>query len=118
MFEEFSGGYYLGRLYVRPSDVERAQMHRDQHERLNEELYAAGEGVERLDAPLVMKLDNAHFPVHGDEAVPADTLAVPDELVEDDREHGPTMREVFVAKADRARQLLRLAGAYGPPDAT
>lgn len=118
MFEEFSGSYYLGRLYVHPTDAERAMMHRDQHEQLNEQLYATGEGVERLDAPLVVKLDNAHFPVHGDEAVPADTLSVPDDLVDDDRDRGPRLREVLVAKADRAHQLLRLTGGYGPPDVT
>jgi len=118
MFEEFSGGYYLGRMYVQPSDVDRARMHSEQHEQLNERLYASGEGLERLDAPLVVKLDSAHFPVHADESVPSDTLAVPDKLVEDGRERGPTLREVFLAKADRARQLLRLSGGYRPPDAT
>jgi len=110
MFEEFSSGYYFGRLYVEPFDGDRALMQREQHERVNEQLYASGEGVERLDAPLVMKLDNRHFPVHGEEGIPSDTLAVPGELVDDGFRSPPTLREVLLAKEDRATQLLRLSG--------
>jgi hypothetical protein len=117
MFEEFSGSYYLGRLYVRPAEEERARMHEEVHERLNRELYTSGRDVARTDAPLVMKLDNAHFPVVGDDSVPADTLAVPEELVEE-TPRGPELREVMLAKAGRARQLLRLSGGYTAPDAT
>ena len=112
MFEEFSRGYYLGRLYVEPNDGERPVMHRDQHERVNEQLYAAGEGVERLDYPLVMKLDETHLAVHGDDEVPEDTLMVPDSLLSSTRvRNPPALREVLLAKADRAAQLLRLTGA-------
>lgn len=110
MFEEFSSGYYFGRLYVEPFDGDRALMQREQHERVNERLYASGEGVERLDAPLVMKLDNRHFPVHGEEGIPSDTLAVPEGLVDDGFRSPPTLREVLLAKEDRATQLLRLSG--------
>lgn len=115
MFEEFSGGYYLGRLYVRPSGSDRALMHRHQHERLNEQLYAEGEGVERLDNPLVMKVADAHFPVHGDDSVPADTLAVPEETLEERVRNPPTLTEVLLAKAEYADRILRLVG-YGTPE--
>jgi hypothetical protein len=108
MFEEFSRSYYLGRLYVAPSGDEAARMCHAQHERVNEQLYDDGEGVERLDRPLVMKLGTHHFPVHGGDDVPADTLAVPEWLLEDCVRNPPTLREVFLAKADRASQLLRL----------
>lgn len=111
MFEAFSNGYYLGELYVEPHDGDRAVMEREQHERVNEEYYVSGEGLERLDAPLVMKLDDAHFPVLGDEAVPAGTLAVPPELDDGDL---PGRRRVLLARADRAGQLLRIAG-WEPP---
>ncbi|PSQ09309.1 hypothetical protein BRC93_13165 [Halobacteriales archaeon QS_5_70_15] len=107
MFEEFSSGYYLGRLYVEPYGGDRAVMHRDQHERVNEQLYAEGDGVERLDLPLVMKIGGAHFPVHGADGVPEGTVALPDEVA--DRtglRNPPALSEVFLAKADRARQLL------------
>lgn len=119
MFEEFSSGYYLGRLYVRPADTDRALMHRDQHERANEALYATGEGVERLDAPLVMKLEETHFPVHGGDAVPQDTLLIPDELFDGVRSGElPALREVLVAKANRAQQLLRWTGGWQPAAGT
>jgi hypothetical protein len=115
MFERFSRGYYLGRLYVEPGDRETAAMCREQHERVNEQLYA-DEGLDRLDRPLVMKLDTSHFPVTGDEGVPPDTLTVPRDLLEDTRvRNPPTLREVLLAKGERARQLLDLTG--GDPTA-
>jgi hypothetical protein len=112
MFEQFSSGYYLGRLFVEPHDGDRAVIHRADHERVNRELYATGDGVERVDLPLVMKLDGTHFPVLGDETVPTGTLALPPELAESDL---PDRREVLLAKADRADELLRYAG-YDPAD--
>lgn len=113
MFERFSSGYYLGRLYVEPDERETAAMCREQHERVNEQLYTDGRGVERLDNPLVMKLDTSHFPVTGDDGIPRNTLAVPEDMLEDTRiRNPPTLREVLLAKADRARQLLELTGQF------
>lgn len=113
MFEEFSSGYYFGRLYVEPFDGDRAVMQRDQHERVNEQLYASGDGIERLDTPLVMKLDERHFPVHGEPGVPEDTLAVPESILEETRvANPPTLREVLLAKSDRAQQLMRMFGEW------
>jgi hypothetical protein len=107
MFEQFSSGYYLGRLYVEPYDGDRAVMQRDQHERVNEQLYTEGVGVERLDLPLVMKIGGAHLPVHGADGIPERTVALPDEVVERTGvRNPPALSEVFLAKADRARQLL------------
>lgn len=109
MFGEFSRGYYLGRLYVEPTSEETATMCKAQHERVNRQLYADGDGVERLDNPLVMKLGANHFPVRGDETVPADTLAVPESLLDETTiRNPPALREVLLAKADRANQLLDL----------
>lgn len=111
MFEEFSRGYYLGRLYVQPADREDAVIDREQHEHVNRELYASGDGLERLDAPLVMKVHEQHVPVHGESGVPRDTLLLPREVLDDTRvSNPPALTEVFLAKADRARQLLRLTG--------
>lgn len=113
MFEEFSDGYYLGRLFVEPHDDDRAAMHREQHERVNERVYAQGEGLERTDAPLVMKLENCHFPVHGAADVPADTLALPRSLLDAAAvTDPPTLRDVLLAKADWAVQLLEWCTPY------
>ena len=107
MFEHFSRGYYLGRLYVRPSDDSTATMCKAQHERVNSQLYADDEGIE---TPLVMKLGTTHFRVHGDDAVPTDTLAVPESVLgETTVRNPPSLQEVFLAKGDRASQLLGLA---------
>ncbi|MFC6824467.1 DUF5802 family protein [Halopelagius fulvigenes] len=106
MFEQFSSGYYLGRLYVEPYDGEVPAIHRTDHERVNEELYA-DEGVTPLDAPLVMKLEQTHIPVLGDESVPSGTLAVPSSFAD---EGLPDDRDVLLAKRERAAELLRYSG--------
>jgi hypothetical protein len=110
MFERFSEAYYLGRLYVEESESGEPKMCRDQHERVNRQLYATGEGIERTDLPLVMKVGRRHVAVTGGEGVPADTLAVPEAVLDDADVHNPPdLREVFLAKAERAQQLLSLS---------
>jgi hypothetical protein len=116
MFEPFSRGYYLGRLYVEPVDEARASMCRADHERVNEQLYTEGTGVERTDRPLVMKLGRRHFPVQGAEDVPAGRLAVPRPVLEAESiRNPPALTEVLLAKADRAAQLLGLTAGPTPP---
>lgn len=110
MFERFSRAYYLGRLYVEPREEGMPVICTDQHEQVNRELYTTGEGVERTDHPLVMKLGTHHLAVEGDDSVPADTLAVPRELLDDTTvKNPPALHEVLLAKADRAQQLLPVA---------
>jgi len=117
MFEIFSQGYYLGRLYVTPTDGDHALMHSEQHERINEEVYATGDGLERLDTPLVMKLETRHFPVHGADDVPTNTLALPESMLEGtDVRNPPSLREVFLARRERARQLLSFASGWQADD--
>ena len=106
MFETFSTSYYLGRLYVEPSDRDVPAIQRADHERVNEHLYG-DEGLFRTDAPLVMKLDNGHIPVLGDDEVPSGTLVVPESTTGDDL---PAERDVLLAKSDRAAELLRYSG--------
>lgn len=112
MFEPFSNGYYLGRLYVEPRDGDQVVVQRDLHEHVNEHLYATGEGVERLDRPLVMKLETTHLAVGGATDVPKGTLAAPPELL--DRigiENPPELSEVLLAKADHAARLQQMGAA-------
>jgi hypothetical protein len=110
MFEQFSSGYYLGRLYVEPYDGDRAAIHRAHHEQVNETLYDAE------DRPLVMKVGSTHLAVGGAEDIPGRTLALPERaLSAAGVDNPPTLREVFLAKADRARQLLEFSDA--PPGA-
>ena len=119
MFEAFSEGYYLGRLYVEPHPGDRPVMQANQHERVNRQVYATGEGLERLDYPLVMKLDDHHLAVHGAEDVPADTLGLPEALLAGSRvEQLPALREVLLAKAERAAQLLDWFDLAGAPERT
>lgn len=113
MFAPFSRAYYLGRLYVEPYAGDRPVMHDQQHEVVNERLYTTGEGIERLDNPLVMKLGNRHLAVHGESGVPGRTLAVPEPLLPERLDSPPTLREVLLAKADRATQLVEMGVAAG-----
>lgn len=111
MFEPFSSGYYLGEMYVQPRESDDAAINRADHERVNEQLYATGDGVERLDNPLVMKVGTRHFPVVGDDDVPGGTLAVPRAAVPEDLKFSvPGRQEVLLANADRARDLIRYTG--------
>ncbi len=108
MFERFSRSYYLGRLYVTPTTADHAHMEQTQHERINEAVYATGDGIERLDTPLVMKLESGHFPVLGDDTIPTNTLAVPEAMLEGTRiRNPPALRAVFLARRERAEQLLQ-----------
>ncbi|WP_435099931.1 DUF5802 family protein [Halarchaeum sp. P4] len=110
MFEVFSSGYYLGRLYVEPSDGDTAALQRRQHERVNEQVYA-DDGVSRTDYPLVMKVGTRHYRVEGDADVPADTLVVPrDTLDEAGIDNPPALSEVLLARPGHARRLYE-AGA-------
>lgn len=113
MFEQFSRSYYFGRVYVEPYGGDRPVMQREQHERVNQQMYATGEGLERIDHPLVMKVGNRHMAVHADDAVPDRTLAVPEPLLDERIRNPPDLREVFLATADRAEQLARMGALAG-----
>jgi len=103
MFEAFSSGYYLGRLYVEPTDGDQqASIPQSQHDAVKEQLYADE------DVPIVMKLGRKHFSVSSSESLPRDTLAVPHEYVQDDSDFWQ-QQAVFLAKPDRATQLLQLS---------
>lgn len=113
MFEKFSAGYYIGQLYVEPYDGHHTVMDCEQHQEANEQVYATGEPIERLDHPLVMKIDKSHLPVFAADGVPADTLGVPDDVLKITRiEKPPILKEIFVAKAERAAQLLKWTTPY------
>lgn len=114
MFERFSHGYYLGEMYVQPRSDDAAAIKRADHERVNEQLYGDESGIARLDNPLVMKVGTRHFPVVGDDDVPAGTLALPEAAVPEDLKlRLPGRSEVFLANAERAGDLLRFTGWEG-----
>lgn len=107
MFEAFSSGYYLGRLYVEPVAGDRAAINSRQHERVNAQLYASDEGISRTDLPLVMKLGPSHLAVDGEADVPERTLAVPEDVLDDlDVGTPPSLEEVLLAKREHARRLV------------
>ena len=113
MFEEFSAGYYVGRLYIEPYDGDHAVMDREQHEEANEQIYSSGKKIERLDQPLVMKVEQSHIPVFAADDIATDTLGLPEDVLEATRiDTPPTLKEVLVAKAERAAQLLEWTTPY------
>lgn len=164
MFEQFSSGYYLGRLYVQTHDGDRAVMRSAHHDLVRRQLYGGGSTADQTGrndppanptadgaratgpagptaaptaphettetpasrgeptgapaspddpTPLVMRFEHQHFVVDGEEGVPERTLVVPGTWL--DRSPDPLEpREVFLAKADRATQLLRFAVGGDP----
>jgi hypothetical protein len=107
MFEAFSSGYYLGRLYVEPAHGDRAAINSRHHERVNEQLYADDASLARTDLPVVMKLGASHLPVHGEDDVPERTLVVPEDVLETaDVDNPPSLEEVLLAKRDHAARLV------------
>ncbi|MFD1514767.1 DUF5802 family protein [Halomarina rubra] len=118
MFEQFSGGYYLGRLYVEPYEGDRPAMSRLDHEQVTRQLYADGTTPAPSDPiadgqrPLVMKLGARHLAVRGRDEVPERTLAVPFDLTDDGGTY-PDLREVLLAKAPHAEQLIELGAPVG-----
>jgi len=107
MFERFSSGYYLGT--VRGTPRRRAGRHqRVDHEHVNEQLYADGEGLSDFDAPRDEGW-RGHIPVSGDDDdVPGRRDARDSYEIADDTL--PDRRNVLLADADRARPLLRWEG--------
>ncbi len=106
MFEPFSRSYMVGRLYVTPYDGSSPAMNRGQHESVNEALHA-DDPLVRIDAPLVMKVDEQHLLVEGDGDIPGHTLAVPGELIDDLRVRNPPERkEVLLAKPDSGLEFM------------
>lgn len=74
---------------------------------------ATGDPIERRDHPLVMKVDETHIPVFAADDVSTDTLGLPDPMLESTRvDHPPTLKEMLVAKAERAAQLLEWVTPY------
>ncbi len=122
MFEQFSSGYYLGRLYVQPHDGPRAVLRESHHRQVCEQLYgstassnAPSPPAASEDPPLVMRYQRQHFVVDGEDEIPEQTLAVPEKWLAD-RPDPLEPREVFLAKADRAHQLLQFAAGRDPDD--
>ncbi len=106
MFEEFSRGYYLGRLYVEPHDAEEPVIHDHEYQRLHDDIYQGKD-----ETPLVFKLENQHITVQGDESVPSKTLGLPTKLVDElDVDNPPSIENVLLAKRGHAEKVLELLG--------
>lgn len=104
MFEEFSSGYYLGRMYVEPHDTDGPIMQDDDFEAVSRGVY----DEERL---LVMKIGKRHLVVDGDGSVPTGTLGVPERIAQELRlRNPPSVKDVLLAKEDHAERILSLRG--------
>ena len=104
MFEDFSSGYYLGRMYVEPHESERPVMQDNEFERVSLNVYDE-------EKPLVMKIGTRHLVVDGDEGVPSGTLGVPEEVAGSLRlRNPPSVRDILLAKEGHATRILSLRG--------
>lgn len=107
-FEEFSGGYYIGRLRVTSFNGSQPVLPSDQLQHVRESLY---DDQPPREEPIVMKIGRLHFPVHGETAVPAGTLGVPEAIQSELDIHLPKKTQVFLAKPGQARELLKAQDA-------
>ena len=113
MFEEFSAGYYVGQFCIELYDGAHVVMNSDQHIEANEQVYDTGGLIERHDHPLVMKIEQCHIPVFAADDLPPGTLALPEDVLASARiNNPPTVKEVLIAKAERAAQLVKWAMPY------
>ncbi|MDZ7687944.1 MAG: DUF5802 family protein [Halobacteriales archaeon] len=104
MFDDFSSGYYLGRMYVEPYDAEHPVMQDSDFE-------AVSNGVYDEEKPLVMKVEQHHLVVDGDDGVPTGTLGVPEKVADELRlRNPPSVKDVLLAKEDHATRILSLKG--------
>lgn len=104
MFEDFSSGYYLGRMYVEPYDAECPVMQNDEFETVSR-------GVYDDEKPLVVKIGNRHLVVDGDGGVPSGTLGVPEEVADGlGLRNPPSVKDVLLAKEGHATRILSLRG--------
>ena len=104
MFEEFSGGYYLGRLFVRSDARRNAVLLEEQFHLIGEQLY----GEEWSGTPLIMRYNQRHYEVGGEQGVPSDTLVLPEECLADTE--SDRRQEVMLAKAEVRQRLLPFTG--------
>lgn len=107
MFETFSGGYYLGRLYVEPAHRTEAAIPRDEYHDLVEQVHGAESTAG--NTPLVMRINDQHFTVMGARQIPAHTLVLPEQFV--DRYEPNRKRGVLLAKAEVAERLMAFSHA-------
>ena len=90
-------------------------MDSDQHVAANEQVYDTSDPIERRDHPLVMKIEQCYVPVFAADDLPTDALGLPAAVLASTRiDNPPTVKEVLVAKAERAAQLLKWNAIYDP----
>ncbi|MFB6282759.1 MAG: DUF5802 family protein [Halobacteria archaeon] len=113
MFEDFSRGYYLGRIFVEPTDGEKPALQEEQYRKIKKALYQdSGETSIRsgTDKPLVFKINNSHLKVEGDHEIPSKTLGIPRKVLDGIRiDNPPTLKEVLLAKPKHASNILSLS---------
>lgn len=98
MFVPFSSGYYLTRMKLKPYYGDKAVISDDTLQRINIK-YDLNDS-EITNMPVVMKVENIHFKVHGDEDTENGRLRIPMSLTRrlSDDIHDSVEKEVLLAK--------------------
>ncbi len=110
MFEDFSRGYYLGRMYVEPHEADSPVMQDEEFEKVRNDIYGDEKAYD-AKKPLVVKIGKQHLVVDGDEGVPTGTLGVPRHVAEGLRiRNPPSVEDVLIAKKGHATRILSLIG--------
>lgn len=99
MLQEFSKGYYLKTYWIRLTDnAKSAEINHSEYEVLKENEYK--------DVPIVMKFNNNHFSVTGNQNISSHTLEVSKDFISDKvGRRNPFKKSVFIAKPATVQNL-------------
>lgn len=78
------------------------------HEDLNRFLYTTGQGVERLDYPIMAKLKRRYFTVTASEDVGERFFQIPRETIDDLGIDAPDLCQIFIARKDNASSIASM----------
>lgn len=102
MIEPFSAAYYLASMNVEEYNGDAVVMSHDMHEEISAEIYGMSYPV-----PLVVKINEVHTVVLGEGGLPAETLAIPSEVIEMFTDDVPAQHDVYIAVKERAAQIAK-----------
>ncbi len=102
IFTNYSSNYYVGKLYVTPSQSQSPSQSPTISQRLLKEINAQlqrDKEIKQYDSPLTFKIGTRHITVNGDGNTPTYTITVPESIIDDiDISQPPELTRVFLLK--------------------
>ena len=95
-------------MFIEPYNGDSLLMNQQEQELINEKLYTPDNAeITRLDSPLVIKIENKYYKVYGNEEVPAETVLIPEEELEEELSvNTASVEEVLLPTTDTNIQYI------------